>query len=80
MIAEIVTEMAKYRGRSFDREAMGAAFGRAALIDREFGPDFTTYMGKSKHASPTQRRMWAPIAFGYLERGADAVSRGWKRT
>ena len=41
MVAEIVTEMAKYRGRSFDREAKGVAFGRAALID----PDFRARLG-----------------------------------
>jgi len=36
MVAEIVTELAKHRGRSFDQAAKGEAFARAALIDPTF--------------------------------------------
>ena len=36
MIAEVVTEMAKYRGRSFDASACAVALGRAAIADRGF--------------------------------------------
>ena len=36
MVAEIVTELAKHRGRSFDQAAKGEAFARAALIDPAF--------------------------------------------
>ena len=36
MVAEVVAEMARFRGTSFDKTAKGAAFARAALIDPAF--------------------------------------------
>ena len=36
MIAEVVTELARFRGTSFDQADKGLAFARAALIDPAF--------------------------------------------
>jgi hypothetical protein len=36
MVADVVTEMARLRGRAFDKNAKGEAFARAALIDPAF--------------------------------------------
>jgi len=36
IVAEVVSELAKLRGTSFDKAAMGFTFARAALIDPAF--------------------------------------------
>ncbi len=39
MVAEVVSELAKLRGTSFDKAAIGFRFARAALIDPKFKPE-----------------------------------------
>jgi hypothetical protein len=36
MVAEVLAEMARFRGTAFDKTAKGCAFARAALIDPAF--------------------------------------------
>ena len=80
MVAEIVMEMSKYRGRSFDKEANGVAFGQAALIDAEFRARLADVHRQieARRTTNVPRRMLAPIAFRGLERDAEAVLSGWK--
>src|SRR5712692_8236404 len=83
MIAEVVTEMARHRGSSFDKVPKGHTFGRAALID----PGFRARLAEVHRRLVARRRptdlppkMLAPISplFRDLEREAEAVLSGWK--
>ena len=75
MIAEIVVEMAKYRGRSFDAKPVGVTLGRAALID----PDFREQLAdvhrriEERRATKLPRRMLSSIGFRELERDAERI-------
>jgi len=81
MIVEIVMEMAKHRGRSFDKEAVGGTLGRAALIDANFRARLAdVYQQIVAHrATKLSRRMQASISFRHLEREAEAVLSGWRK-
>ncbi len=41
MVAEVVSELSKLRGTSFDKAAKGFSFARAALIDPAFRAQLT---------------------------------------
>jgi hypothetical protein len=68
MIADIVTEMSKYRGPTLDKEAKNVAFGRAALLD----PDFRARLAEV-HRQLGARRMLVPIAIRDLERDVERI-------
>ena len=51
MIAEVVTEMAKHRGRSFDASAFAVTLGRAALADRASRRDSRRSIGGSRRVA-----------------------------
>jgi hypothetical protein len=82
MVAMVVTEVAKYRGRSFDKAAKGHTLARAALID----PDFKARLAEIHRRLDARRKtdiavkLLAPLAplFRDLERDAEAVLSGWK--
>ncbi|HXP73684.1 MAG TPA: hypothetical protein VN823_06010 [Stellaceae bacterium] len=82
IVAELVTELARFRGTSFDRLAKGQTFARAALID----PAFKARMAEVhrrlevRRATKGLRRVLAPIAplFRDLERDAEMALSAWK--
>ena len=81
MIAEVATEMAKHRGRSFDASAFAVTLARAALIDSAFKSRLAELHRRLEARRATiPRRMLAPLAplFRDLERDAEAVLSGWK--
>jgi hypothetical protein len=80
IVAEIVIEMAKHRGRSFDKEAVGGTLGRAALIDPNFRERLADVYRQIEAHQVTKlpRRMLASISFRRLEREAEMVLSGWK--
>jgi len=82
MVAEIVTEMGRSRGTSFDRSAKGVTFARAALIDPGFRARLAEVHGRLElwRATKEPRRILEPIAplFRNLERDAEMVLSGWK--
>ena len=51
MIAEVVTEFAWLRGASFDKDAKGRAFARAAHIDPAFKAQVAGCIDGSKHGA-----------------------------
>ena len=83
MVAEVVTELAKYRGTAFDKTSKGTAFARAALIDPAFKARLAEIHRRleARRATGIPRKMLAPLAplFRDLERDAEAVLSGWKR-
>jgi hypothetical protein len=82
MIAEVVTELARFRGTSFDKVAKGHAFARAALIDPAFKVRLVEVHRRleARRSTDLPVKMLAPIAplFRGLERDAEAVLSGWK--
>jgi hypothetical protein len=82
MIAELVTELARFRGTSFDKSAKGHAFARAALIDPAFKARLAEVHRRLEVRRSTKepRRLLAPIAplFRDLERDAEVVLSGWR--
>jgi len=84
MVAEIVTEMARSRGTSFDKAAKGADLARAALID----PAFKARLAEAHRRLDVwrvvkeTRWMLQPIApaLRELEREAEVVLSGWKKS
>lgn len=83
MVAEIVAELAKYRGRSFDKAAKGHVLARAALID----PAFKARLAEIHRRLEVRRKtdisvkLLAPLTplFRDLERDAEAVLSGWRK-
>ena len=77
MIAEVVTELARFRGTSFDKVAKGHAFARAALIDPAFKVRLVEVHRRleARRATKEPRKMLAPIAplFRDLEREAEVI-------
>jgi hypothetical protein len=80
MIAEVVTEFARFRGSAFDKVAKGRAFSRAALIDPAFKARLVEVHRRlqARRATDILRKKLAPIAplFRDLEREAEAVLGG----
>ena len=79
IVAEVVTELAKYRGTNFDKTSTGTTFARATLID----PAFKTRVAEVHRRLEAQRatdlppKLLVPIGplFRDLERDAEAVLR-----
>jgi hypothetical protein len=77
MIAEVLTELARFRGLAFDKTAKSHAFARAALID----PAFRAHLAEvhrrleERRATKEPRKILAPIAplFRDLEREAEVI-------
>ena len=82
MIAEVVAEMTRFRGRSFGKSAKGYAFARAALIDPAFKARLAEVHRQlvARRSTDMPPKLLAPIAplFRDLERDAEAVLSGWK--
>jgi hypothetical protein len=82
MIAEVVTEFARFRGTSFDQADKGLAFARAALIDPAFKVRLAEVYRRleTPRATKERSRLLAPSAplFRDLERDAEAVLSGWR--
>ena len=83
MIAEVVTELAKYRGTAFDKTSKGTTFARAALIDPAFKARLAEIHRRleARRKTDLQRKMLAPLAplFRDLGRDAEAVLSGWRK-
>ncbi len=81
-VAEVVSELAKYRGTSFDKAAIGFSFARAALIDPAFKAKIAEVHRRleARHKTDLPRKLLAPIAplFRDLEREAEMVLSGWR--
>lgn len=82
MVAEVVSELAKYRGTSLDAAAKGFAFARAALIDPAFKAKLARVHRRleARRLNNIPAKLLMPIGplFRDLERQADAVLRGWR--
>ena len=80
MIAEVVTEFARFRGSSFDKAAKGRAFSRAALIDPAFKARLVEVHRRleARRATDVPPKMLAPIAplFRDPEREAEVILGG----
>jgi len=82
MVADVVTEIARYRGRSFAKNTKAHTFARAALID----PAFKTKLAEvhrcleARRATDMPRKLLAAISplFRDLEREAERVLSGGK--
>jgi hypothetical protein len=74
MIAEVVSEMAKYRGRSFDASACAVTLGRAAIADRGFRARLAEFHRRiqARRATGMPRNTLAPLFRG-LERDAEWI-------
>jgi hypothetical protein len=82
MIAEVVTELARFHGRSFDKTAKGTTFARAALIDPAFKAKLAEVHRRleARRSTDMPRNLLAPIAplFRDLDRDAEVVLSAWK--
>ena len=82
MVAEVVSELAKYRGTAFDKVAKGNALARAALIDPAFMVRLAEVHRRlvARRSTSIPHKLLVPIGplLRDLERKADAVLRGWK--
>ena len=83
MVAEVVSELAKLRGTSFDRAAIGFKFARAALIDPRFKAKLAEVHRRleARRKTDVPRKLLVPISplFRDLEREAEAVLSGWRK-
>ena len=74
MLAEVVAEMARFRGASFKKNAKGYAFARAALIDPAFKARLVEVHRRllARRSTDMPRKLLAPTAplFRDLERDA----------
>ena len=82
MIAEVVTELARFRGSAFDKVAKGQAFARAVLIDAAFKERLVEVHRRleARRATDLPAKLLVPIGplFRDLERDAEAVLSGWR--
>ena len=82
MVAEVVSSLAKLRGTSFDKAAMGFTFARAALIDPKFKARLSEVHRRLEVRRSTMlpTNLVAPVArlLRDLERDAEAVVAGWR--
>jgi hypothetical protein len=82
MVTEVVAEMARFCGTSFDKSAKGYAFARAALIDPAFKARLAEVHRRlmARRSTNMPGKLLTPIAplFRDLERDAEAVLSGWK--
>jgi hypothetical protein len=77
MVAEVVAEMARFRGTSFEKTITGTALARAALIDPAFKANLAEIHRRleARRATDLPRHVLAPLAplFRDLERDAETV-------
>ena len=82
MVAEVVSELAKLRGTSFDKAATGFTFARAALIDPAFKARLAEVHRRleARRSTALPTKLLAPVArrLRDLERDAEAVVSGWR--
>jgi hypothetical protein len=80
IVAEVETEMARFRGTSFGETAKGYTFARAALIDPAFKARLAEVHRRlmARRSTDMPHKLLAPIAplFRDLERDAEAVLSG----
>ena len=81
-IAEVTSEMAKFRGAGFDAHAQALAFTRAAQVDAGFRGRLEEAARRieARRGMRLPRKLFVPLAplFRELEREAEAVLNGWK--
>ena len=81
-IAEVTSEMAKFRGAGFDAHAQALAFVRAAQVDADFRARLEGAANRieARRAMKMPLKLFVPLAslFRHLERDAEAVLSGWK--
>ena len=82
MIAEVVAELAKHRGTTFDASAQAVTFAHAAHADAVFKARLAEIARRIRARRNTDmpRHLLAPLAslFRDLERDAEAVLSRWK--
>jgi len=82
MVADVVTEIARFRGRSFTKNTKAHTFAQAALIDPAFKAKLAEVHRRleARRAADMPRKLLAPIAplFRDLEREAEGVLSGRK--
>ena len=82
MVAEVVTEMCKQRGPSFDGTAKGVAIARALLIDPKFKASLAEAYRRleARRQHNRLRKVLAPIgpSLRGLEREAEMVLSRWR--
>jgi len=78
-IAEVTSEMAKFRGAGFDAHAQALAFVRAAQVDADFMERLEEAARRieARRGMSLPRKLFVPLAslFRHLERDAEAVLR-----
>lgn len=64
MVAEVVGELAKHRGKAFDRVATGSALARAALVDPAFKARLIEIHRRleARRNTDISRKLLAPLA------------------
>lgn len=82
MIADVVAELAKYRGTTFDASAQAVAFAYAAHADAVFKARLSEIArrNRARRKMNRPRKVLVPLAplFRDLERDAEAVLSGWR--
>jgi len=82
MVAEVVSELARLRGTSFDKAATGFTLARAALIDPPFKARLAEVHRRleARRSTTLPTKLLAPVArlLRDLERDAEAVVSGWR--
>jgi hypothetical protein len=78
MVTEIVTEIAKYRGRAFDQTAKGVDFAHAALINPLFRARLAEVRERLEARRETNEHVPIAPMLRELERMANAVLSGWR--
>jgi len=75
IVAEVVTELAKYRGTGFDKTSKGTAFARAALID----PAFKARLAETHRRLEARRKTDITAQDAGAARAGDPRSRARRR-
>jgi hypothetical protein len=76
-IAEVTSEMSKFRGAGFDAHAQALAFARAAQVDADFRARLAEIARRieARRGVNMLRKLFVPVAplFRDLEREAEAI-------
>ena len=82
IVAEVVTELAKYRGTAFDKTSKGTTFARAVMIDPAFKARLAEIHRRleARRKTDIPHKMLVPLTplFRDLERGAEVVLSAWR--
>ncbi len=64
MVAEVAGELAKYRGKTFNRVATGSTLARAALVNPAFKAKLVEIHRRleARHRTDIPRKLLAPLA------------------